>query len=314
MAEAQGRVTLWGIEVFLAVAEEGTISAAARRLGVSPPAVSQQLAVIEQSLGAPLFDRTARPFLLTSAGAVFRRHGQVILNAEAEARAELSRSDPNRSVTFRIGVIEDLDAEVTPVLLHSLSKEMSGARFLLETGASHRLIDGLEARALDVAIAAELGTEAAQEGWREVHPLLNDPFVAVHPASARVDGPLILYSSRQLMGRQISSFLARNNLHYPVRFELDSYNAILSLVAQGTGWTILTPLALHHAARFLPDVEVSPLPAGGFSRMISASARGGVMGDFPARVAAELRPLLTNRVVAPALSRWPWLTGQVRVL
>ncbi len=43
MAEAQGRVTLWGIEVFLAVAEEGTISAAARRLGVTPPAISQHL-------------------------------------------------------------------------------------------------------------------------------------------------------------------------------------------------------------------------------------------------------------------------------
>ena len=43
----QGRVTLWGIEVFLAVAEEGAISAAARRLGVSPSAISQQLTGIE---------------------------------------------------------------------------------------------------------------------------------------------------------------------------------------------------------------------------------------------------------------------------
>ncbi len=314
MADAQGRVTLWGIEVFLAVAEEGSISAAARRLGVSPPAISQQLAALEQSLGAALFDRAARPFVLTPAGAVFRRHGQVILNTESEARAELSRSDPRRSVTLRLGVIEDLDAEVTPSLLQRLSQDISGARFLLETGASHRLIDGLEARALDVAIAAELGTEAPEEGWREVHPLLADPFVAVRPPGAKADGPLIMYSTRQLMGRQISSYLAQNNLHFPVRFELDSYNAILSLVAQSAGWTILTPLALHHAARFLPQVEVMPLPGVGPSRIISASARAGAMGDFPQRVAAELRPLLTERVVAPALARWPWLAGQLRVL
>ena len=61
MTEAQGRVTLWGIEVFLATAEEGAISAAARRLGVSPSAVSQQLSSLEAALGTALLDRSARP-------------------------------------------------------------------------------------------------------------------------------------------------------------------------------------------------------------------------------------------------------------
>ncbi|OZA10381.1 MAG: LysR family transcriptional regulator, partial [Rhodobacterales bacterium 17-64-5] len=58
MAEAEGRVTLWGIEVFVAAAEEGSISAAARRLGVSPSAVSQQLSGLEAALGAVLLDRS----------------------------------------------------------------------------------------------------------------------------------------------------------------------------------------------------------------------------------------------------------------
>jgi DNA-binding transcriptional LysR family regulator len=61
MAEAEGRVTLWGIEVFVAAAEEGSISAAARRLGVSPSAVSQQLSGLETALGAALLDRSTRP-------------------------------------------------------------------------------------------------------------------------------------------------------------------------------------------------------------------------------------------------------------
>lgn len=313
MPEVQGRVTLWGIEVFLAVAEEGTISAAARRLGVSAPAVSQQVAGVEAALGTTLIDRAARPFRLTPAGAMFRRHAQVILNAEAEARADLARADLSRLTTLRFGMIEDFDAEVTPALLSGLAASMTECRFLLETGASHRLLDQLEARALDLAVAAELGVQGAESGWREVHPVLAEPFVAVRPRAGG-EVPLILYSARHLMGRQIAAHLERQNMRFPVRFELDSYNAILAMVAQGAGWTILTPLALHHAARFLDAVEVTPLPGASLERMISLSARAGMLGDIPAEVAATLRVLLTDRVVAPATARWPWLSATLTVL
>lgn len=312
MPEAQGRVTLWGAEVFLAVADEGSISAAARRLGVSPPAVSQQLSATEAALGAALFDRTVRPFTLTPAGTIFRRHAQTILNAEAEARADLAQANLSHRTTLRLGVIEDFDAEVTPTLLSDLAATMADARFLLETGPSHRLLDQLEGRAIDLAVAAEMGDGAADTGWREVHPVLADPFVSVRPRGGG-EVPLILYSSRHLMGRQIAAHLSRANLRPAVRFELDSYNAILALVAQGVGWTILTPLALHHAARFLPDLEVTALAGEPPSRLISLSARAGVMADIPERVAAAIRRPLAERVVRPALDRWPWLTGQLRL-
>lgn len=313
MPEEQGRATIWGIEVFLTVADEGSISAAARRLGVSPPAISQQVATLEATLGAVLFDRSARPFGLTSAGALFRRHAQLILNTEAEARADLARADLSRLTTLRLGMIEDFDAEVTPALLAKLSHDLPDCRFLLETGASHRLLDQLESRALDLAIAAELGSETAETGWREVHPILTEPFLAIRPKGAG-EVPLIQYSTRHLMGRQIVTHLARQNLRFPVRFELDSYHAILAMVAQGAGWTILTPLALHHAARFLPDVEVAPLPGAPLERMISLSARANGFGAIPQTVSAQLRLLVSEKVVDPALNKWLWLRGQLRVL
>lgn len=314
MPEAAPRVTLWGVEVFLAVAEEGAISLAARRLGVTPSAVSQQLAAAEASLGAVLFDRSARPFALTPAGAIFRRHAQAILNAEAEARAELAQADLSQRSTLRLGMIEDFEAEVTPALLTDLAGSMGEARFLLETGPSHRLLDQLEGRALDLVVAAELGAGVVDPGWRDVHPLLADPFVMVRPHRAGADLPLILYSTRHLMGRQIAAHLARSNQRPAVRFELDSYTAILALVAQGAGWTILTPLALHHAARFLPSVDVLPLEGEGLTRRISLSARAGVMGDMPARVAEALHGPIRDRVLSPALARWPWLATDFRLL
>lgn len=314
MAEPEGRVTLWGIEVFVAAAEEGSISAAARRLGVSPSAVSQQLSGLETALGAVLLDRSGRPAQVTPAGAMFRRHAQVILNAASEARAELAMADLSGLTTLRLGVIEDFDSDVTPRLLSTLAQDLKGCRFLLETGASHRLMDQLEARALDIVIAAD-SADQAPEDWREVHPILSEPFVAVTPPGAKIeDLPLILYTARHLMGRQIAAHLARHGLKPAHRFELDSYAAILAMVAGGEGWTILTPLALHQTRAFRAQVEVRPLPFPSLSRTLSLSARAGILHGIPAQIAQQLKPLIAEVVISPALYAAPWLAPALRVL
>ncbi|MFN5997528.1 MAG: LysR family transcriptional regulator [Paracoccaceae bacterium] len=315
MADPEGRVTLWGIEVFVAAAEEGSISAAARRLGVSPSAVSQQLSALEAALGAVLLDRSGRPVQVTPAGAMFRRHAQTILNAASEARAELAMADFSGMTTLRIGVIEDFDSDVTPRLLSALAADLKGCRFLLETGASHRLMDQLEARALDIVIAADSGTDSAPEDWREIHPILSEPFVAVAPPGRKIeDLPLILYTARHLMGRQIAAHLTRHGLKPAHRFELDSYAAILAMVAGGEGWTILTPLALHQARAFRAQVEVRPLPFPALARTLSLSARAGILQGVPAQIAQRLKPLIAEVVIAPALKATPWLAPTLRVL
>ena len=316
MAETAGRVTLWGIEIFLAAAEEGAISAAARRLAVSPAAVSQQLSGLEAALGTVLLDRSARPMRMTPAGAMFRRHAQTMLNAAQEARAELARSDLAGLTTLRLGMVEDFEGDVTPRLLTALAEDLRGCRFLLETGPSHRLIDQLDARALDVVVAADLPGEAAPPNDpREVHPLLREPFLAITPPGARTeDLPLIQYTSRHLMGRQIAAHLTRIGARVASRFELDSYPAILAMVASGQGWAILTPLALHQARRQALKVEVAPLPFAPLERRLSLSAREGVLRDIPASIAQTLRGLITEEVITPSLRDWPWLSDSLSLV
>ena len=246
---------------------------------------------------------------------MFRRHAQTILNAASEARAELAMADLSGMTTLRLGVIEDFDSDVTPRLLSALARDLKGCRFLLETGASHRLMDQLEARALDIVIAADSGSDTAPEDWREVHPIMVEPFVAVAPPGARIeDLPLILYTARHLMGRQIAAHLARHGLKPAHRFELDSYAAILAMVAGGEGWTILTPLALHQARAFRASVEVRPLPLPALTRTLSLSARAGLLQGVPTQIAARLKPLIAEVVIAPALAATPWLAPALRVL
>ncbi len=321
MVDTPGRLSLWGIEVFIATADEGSVTAAARRLGASPSSISQQLSNLEAALGARLLDRSARPVTLTPAGGLFLRRAQAILNEAEQARAELALEDLSRLTRFRLGMIEDFDADVTPALLAAMAREYSATQFLLETGASHRLYDQLDARALDVIVAADMGAVA---DWMEVHPLLEEPFVAAVPKGALVAGkdvlaqlsalPLIQYTARHHMGRQIAAHLARQNLRLDHRFELDSYHAIMAMVAADGGWTILTPLGFLRAHRFREQAEMVALPFKPLSRRISLSARRGVLGEMPADMAARLRPLLLREIVTPCIEQFPWLEGQLRLL
>jgi DNA-binding transcriptional LysR family regulator len=322
MRVSSGRITLWGIEVFLAVAEEGSVSAAARRLGASAATVSQQLTNLEAALDTELVDRSSRPARLTPSGLILRRRAQRILNEALKARAELAAQDLSQLTDLRLGMIEDFDADVTPRLLSDMAGELTRCRFLLETGPSHRLLDLLETRTLDVIVAAEM--DAAPAEWMEVHPLMEEPFVAAAPrgrvpdparALEALEGlPLIQYTERHLMGRQISAHLARHRLSLPHRFALDSYHAILAMVAAGAGWTILTPLGYLRAHRFQGEVDLMPLPVPPLSRRISLSARAEDLHDMPARLTTRLKPLLSELIVEPATARMPWLGGQLRVL
>jgi DNA-binding transcriptional LysR family regulator len=314
-------MTLWGIEVFMATADERSISAAAKRLGASPSAVSQQLTNLESAVGATLLQRNARPVRLTPAGEILKRRAQVILNEAAQARAELAMSDLSVLTRFRLGMIEDFEVDVTPQLLTHMAAELKGCQFLLETGASHYLYELLDARGLDVIVAADLG---ADDDWVEVHPLLEEGFVVAAPKGA-IDTnkdtlrqlkrlPLIQYTQRHYMGRLLTAHLVRQNVSLPHRFELDSYHAILALVGQGAGWTILTPLALMRAQRFADQIDVMPLPLEPLSRTISLTARKELLQDMPAQVAQSLRPILQRSVVDPAIAAYPFLRDQIRLV
>ncbi len=314
MRDASGKLTLWGVEVFLATAEEGSISTAARRLGASPSAVSQQLSNLEAALGVSLLDRHARPVRLTPQGALFRRRAQAILTHAAAARAELATGTGTRLAALRLGMIEDFEADVTPWLLAALAQRLEGTRFLLETGPSHQLHDLLESGGLDMIVAGAPETAMPRA---VMHPLLRDPFLAVVPAgtgAAFTDLPFLLYTRRHLMGRRIEAHLAEHGLGLQPRFEIGSYHALMALVAEGQGWTILTALGVTRAQRFLDRVDLRPLPVPPLARRIALMAQPEGLGDWPGETAAILREALATQVVGPARARWDWLGEGLSVL
>lgn len=316
MNDTPGRVTLWAIETFLAAAGEGTVQGAARRLNASASGVSQQITALEAALGATLFDRSARPLRLTPAGETFRPHAQAIVNELAAARAAIGLAGLSGRASFRLGIIEDFESEVTPRLLSDLGRKWPESQFLLETGPSHQLHAALEARGLDLILASDPGSVTDHT---EVHMIVEEPFVAVVPKGVKLalddpGLPLILYTSRHLMGRQIADALARQKQRLQHRFELDSYNAIMAMVAAGAGWSILTPLGALHAERYSDRVELQPLPFAPFSRRIALFSRRDVLGELPSDIAERLRQLISTLIVKPAVADHPWMKGGLRVI
>lgn len=317
----QGRLTLRAIEIFVAVVEEGSFALGARRLNASTSSVSQQITNLEAALRARLIDRSFRPVSLTPAGYVFQRRALAILDEAARAQSELAELEMSSLPELRLAMVEEFNATITPELVIQLSQFLPDCNIIAHMAPSHENLARLEARGIDMAVAADL--DSASE-WVEQHPLLRDPYVLVtargllgeddDPITRLMDAPLVRFASTQLMGRQVDTHLRRLRLAPPRRCEFESNDAVMAAVARLRGWTIATPASYLHALKLRDMLEVRPLPFQSFVRVLSLHARRGILGNLPSRTAGILRALLSEYCVEPALLEMPWLVGSLRIL
>lgn len=312
-------VSIRGLEVFEALAQTGSVGEAARRLGMSAPAVSQQLKNLNAAVGMPLVDQGRRPMTLTPGGRQFLRHVEAALGALRTGQRDLTSLDLSEVSSLRMGIIEDFENEVTPTLTARLAETMQNCVFRLNTGASHRLLSRVARKEMDVAICAE-GRES--HPGAVLYPLLVDPYILALPRGTSPAGGLeglshlrfLRRDQAQVMGHQIEDMLQRQGLNLPNRFELDSNQSISALVAGGHAWTITTPLSLLRAARFLDGIDARPLPFPGTSRRIVLCATGDWSGDVPRQIAAIARDLIEQHFTAPGHELMPWLKGTFCIL
>ena len=317
----KSKLSLKWLEVFLLTARSGAVQDAATEAGLSISTVSHHLRSLEGSLGVSLFDHSRRPLRLTSDGAVFHRHVDEALRILRKAETELKAGTLSETREMSLGLIEDFDTEVGPELARSLAAGMPNCHFRHLTRPSHEILTLLRNQEIDIGIATR--PQFDPEDLIEA-PLLREPFVLAVPAgddtppedylAGRSPLPLLRFSSNQLMAIQIEQQLRRLRISLPARFEFESNQTLMNMVAEGDGWAITTPLNYIRARRFQRQIKLVSFPGKGFSRYISVFTTEAVSDPAVASVTGTMRRLIDERAIRPTVERMPWLTDLFRLL
>jgi DNA-binding transcriptional LysR family regulator len=302
--------------ILAAVAEAGSMSAAASRLQLSQPAVSQAVARLEAALGCAMFDRSRRPLRLTEEGEVALRAAQELLQGIA-ALPERIRAVRRLPLRLRLGVVDSLAFPFLPTLCIELGHDVE---FLsVSSGLVQTLRDALLGGALDFVISND-GMEDLDRLTR--HEILREPYILAVPASLRDPAslslewlvrslPLMRWGQRSLLARDVEAQLRRLRLAVPQKFDLESAGALLGMVAAGLGWAVVTPLAVLQAANFGPRVTLLPFPGPGFSRTITLVAPRHKEVDLPLRIANASRRAMRRLAAEGAFRTMPF--AEIRV-
>lgn len=314
----RSRVSLKWLEAFQSVARHGSIRGGAQSLGLSMSTVSHHLSCLETTLGTRLVDHSKRPMRLTPAGETLLRRVDEAMWILRKGVSDIWSSDLRSLIRLlRIAHIEDLDTDVGPTLVQTLSDAMPLCDFSVMTRPTHDVIDLLESEQVDLGIASGM---ASQRFGLIEDAILHDPYILVLPAGVTdehgtVDAlhslqdrlPLIRHSRKQQIGQQIEAHLRRIKARFPERMEFESTHAILSMVAAQRGWTITTALAFAQAQRDHAALQPVPFPGRAFSRKISLFCREDLPSSIRLLVDRSLRDTLQRHVLTPVHQKHPWL-------
>jgi DNA-binding transcriptional LysR family regulator len=134
---------------FLITAEEGSLSAAARALGMAQPTLGRQVSALEEELGTVLFERVGRGLSLTPSGLELGEHVRAM--GEAANRVSLTASGQSQTVegTIRITASEITAAHILPPIIVKLRQQEPGIEVEIEASNS---VSDLRRREADIAI------------------------------------------------------------------------------------------------------------------------------------------------------------------
>ncbi len=188
MTESVGRSAWHGIEVrhlaaLQALAEEASFHGAARRLGYSQPAVSQQLAALERIVGMQLVNRprVSQPLTLTEAGQRLLVHARAVQSSLATAESELCAG--NGKVQIRIGTYQTVSSLLLPHVVRELERRAAHVEIVLENSLGDvSLIQSLDRAEIH---ASFVDLPLRFQGGLQTEPLALDEYVLVMPRNGR---------------------------------------------------------------------------------------------------------------------------------
>lgn len=227
---------------FLLVHQEGTFTAAARRAGLTQPALSASIQRLEDELGGPLFHRGRRGAVLTDAGRALLPHARAARTAVQEGQRAVREVLQLQTGEVRIGAGATATTYLLPGPLAQFREQHAGISVRLVEMSTAETIEAVHRGDLDLGIATRLPGDTAPWSVDEEH-WLDDPLVLVQaPDEAREEPPFLTF----VAGSPLRTLLERHFPDVSIAMELGSIAAIKGNVAAGVGIALVPQSAVEH--------------------------------------------------------------------
>lgn len=251
------------LQYFLVVAKHLNISAAARELGMTQPALSRQVRVFEEALGSPLLERHQKAISLTRSGEAMVREGETLMRA-VEASLKRFRRETH-GIELRVGYAPSLASGLIEKAIAPFAARHPGVRISWFDSSTREMWDGLKKGELDLILEVE--SDEADIRW---HRVVERPFrMAVppnHPLAKKrilkpeqIDGErLLLLSRHDYPGywSQVSTYFTDHGIDAKVMGEFDGISSLTMGIEAGLGMALVagSPTGLH-------TIKLRPGPA-----------------------------------------------------
>ena len=234
---------LKSLRYFLAIADEGSISAAAESLNLSQPNISRQMTLLEKELGAKLFERGSRRIVLTEEGMLLRRRAVEILQLADTAVTEIGSAGKDVIGTVRIGCGETDAMRVVARAIRRFSETYPMVRFELHSGNAEDVSDLLERGLVDFGVLIE-PTDKTRYDYLSFPTDIrwgalvrrDDPLARLHGVSpSDISGRRVIVSRQNMAANGISGWMGPD---FPEPDVVATYNLLFNaslLVSEGVG-------------------------------------------------------------------------------
>jgi LysR family transcriptional activator of nhaA len=260
-------LNLHHLRLFRAVALDGTLTGAARRLNLSASALSAQVKTLEDALGHDLFERRGRGLVLTEAGRIALDHADVIFRTTDDLSAIL-RGTGHRPRALRVGALATLSRNFQMQFLRPLLGRPD-VEVVLRSGSQAELLVGLESLALDVVLT-NLAPPRDAAGRYLVHRRAEQA-VSLIGTPARLAGgaplaevlarePLILPTIETAVRAAFDALVARLRVVPRIAAEVDDMAMIRLLAREDAGLAVIPPIVVRDEIAAGHLEEAHPLP------------------------------------------------------
>lgn len=309
---------LHALEAFLAVCEARSMAAAAKKLALTQPAISQAIADLETRTRVKLFDRSVRPIALTPAGEVMRQRASALISEARQITSAIRHTARGRLALIRAGLVDSLSRVLTGPVASFLSEHAE--QVSIQSGLTSAHAGALLTRNLDLFIGVDDMSDV--EGF-DRFDLVSEPYILLLPPKAKVPKsvsdleqyadklPFVRYSARSRTGIDIERHLRRLNLDIPPGLEFDTPFGVTDMVARGKGFAVSTPICVTEAGLEDSGIRTAPLPGPSLKRTLTLVSRRQELGTLPRDLTRACKAALETSILDSLRKSMPWLRDQL---